>query len=78
MTEDEASSLVGTVEADVFARALDALGWKIVQQEQYGEVSSQWILAYRWDDCPAWAENGDKAPWEEPDRYDAGEDGVVY
>jgi hypothetical protein len=51
--DDDALALIGTPEADVFAMALDLMGWKIVCQDDPNRV---WPMNSD-HGCPAWAES---------------------
>jgi hypothetical protein len=53
---DEALELLGTSEADEFAKALDVLGWMIVQQDPVGSGFRRWLMNGVSNDCPVWAD----------------------
>jgi hypothetical protein len=60
--QDEAFELLDSYDADLFALALDTLGWKIVPKEP---DCRKWPLHAHHSDCPEWADNGEGPPeWQ--------------
>jgi hypothetical protein len=49
--EEYAADLLGGPAADVFARALDRMGWMIVRQPQYAD-GTRWPMGSK--PCPSW------------------------
>ena len=59
---DEAFELVNGPQAEEFARALDVLGWMIVEQPKEFFNSSRWPMDRKYGRVPPWAEDNEGSP----------------